>query len=100
MCRQILLVYNPLLEGRTPQMEGNDSSQPCNCIDGNQPKAGLNNPQHALSLDTWELGWAQRLHKMGHKAELGGRSKLVGNLYLRILEGRFPLHIKREEVII
>ena len=33
----------PFLEGKTPQMEDNDSSQPCNCIDGNEPEAGLNN---------------------------------------------------------
>ena len=48
-------------------------------------------------LGSWgELG-AQRLHKMGHKAELGGEASWLGT---SLWEGRFPLHIKREEVII
>ena len=34
---------------------------------------------------------------MGHKAELGGEASWLGTF---LWEGRFPLHIKREEVII
>ena len=48
-------------------------------------------------LERWGGLGAQRLHKMGHKAELGGEASWLGT---SLWEGRFPLYIKREEVII
>ena len=60
-------------------MEDNDSSQPCNCIDGNQPEAGLNNQRRWFEARYLraEVGWGHKdFIKWGTKLSWG--EKQVG----------------------
>ena len=60
-------------------MEDNDSSQPCNCIDGNEPEAGLNNQRRWFEARYLraEVGWGHKdFIKWGTKLSWG--EKQVG----------------------